>query len=149
MERLFARASERVPALARVTASTRRLRDLPSQLKPKRKLPSVLEMRRTLAMLASSEPPELTQPPVAPVDPYVLLTTSPLEASLEADALGDDSALDELLFGDSESGLDTADDELELPPAHLPVSHDLLTALSQFAHDTSPGLIEAPDTLPG
>ncbi len=152
-ERLLARASERAPALAQAVARVRHPRDMVASLKPKRKLPSVAELRQTLAMLASSEPPQLAQPVApatpTPVDPYVLLTTSPVETALEAVAESDESMLDDLLFGDSEPGLDTADEQLSEPPAHLPLSHDLLTALSQFAHDTSPGLIEAPDTLPG
>jgi hypothetical protein len=59
-----------------------------------------------------------------------------------------DAELDELLFGDSEPGLDTADEQLAQPMSPL-ASHDLLMALAQLAHDTSPGLLEAPDTLPG
>lgn len=151
-ERLLARASERAPALAQVVAHARHPREMVAALKPKKKLPSMAEMRKTLAMLASAEPPQVAQPPVvapAIVDPYVLLTTSPVACADEVDPESDESILDELLFGDSEPGLDTADDELSEAPTQLPVSHDLLTALAQFAHDTSPGLIEAPDTLPG
>jgi hypothetical protein len=59
-----------------------------------------------------------------------------------------DAELDELLFGDSEPGLDTADEQLAQPMSPL-AAHDLFVALAQLSHDTSPGLLEAPDTLPG
>jgi hypothetical protein len=123
----------------------------------RRRLPSLVELRSTLAMLASSEPPQLSpsaepqrqralvQPEVAPTPATV--ATLMLDQALDVEDLAssNDAELDELLFGDSEPGLDTADEQLAQPLA----SHDLLMALAQLAHDTSPGLLEAPDTLPG
>jgi hypothetical protein len=128
--------------------------------KVRRKLPSLVELRSTLAMLASSEPPQLSpsaepqrqralvQPEVAPTPATV--ATLMLDQALDVEDLAssNDAELDELLFGDSEPGLDTADEQLAQPVSPL-ASHDLLMALAQLAHDTSPGLLEAPDTLPG
>ena len=159
-ERLFASASARVPAFGQVAARVRRPRLEAASRKVRRKLPSLVELRSTLAMLASSEPPQLSpsaepqrqralmEPEVVPAPATV--ATLMLEHALDVDRLASshDAELDELLFGDSEPGLDTADEQLAQPMSPL-AAHDLFVALAQLSHDTSPGLLEAPDTLPG
>ena len=159
-ERLFASASARVPAFGQVAARVRRPRLEAASRKVRRKLPSLVELRSTLAMLASSEPPQLSpsaepqrqralmEPEVVPAPATV--ATLMLEHALDVDRLASshDAELDELLFGDSEPGLDTADEQLVQPMSPL-AAHDLFVALAQLSHDTSPGLLEAPDTLPG
>jgi hypothetical protein len=158
--RVLASVTSKLPALAPLAALSRRARSAAATPKPRRKLPSLVELRSTLSMLASSEPPQLTppsEPRPLPVPASRQVPFSPLphgaqalSGALDADELiGDsDADLDELLFGDSEPGLDTADEALGQPPTAA-ASHDLLVALAQLAHDTSPGLLEAPDTLPG
>ncbi|MBK6813048.1 MAG: hypothetical protein IPG81_30075 [Sandaracinaceae bacterium] len=128
--------------------------------KVRRKLPSLVELRSTLAMLASSEPPQLSpsaepqrqralmEPEVVPAPATV--ATLMLEHALDVDRLASshDAELDELLFGDSEPGLDTADEQLAQPMSPL-AAHDLLWRSRSCPTTRAQGCLEAPDTLPG
>ena len=124
---------------------------------------SMRELGETLVMMVRAEPPPVVdrgQPPVHVPDSHegaeVWGAGRGPETVLDADCLeAPESQLDALLFGESrpglvsEPGLDPdmdADPELD---SDQRLSDDLLETLARLAQDTSPGLIEAPDTLPG
>lgn len=134
----------------------------------RRPRPSLRELGETLAMMTRSEPPPAPRSsvahsvrPAARADDVHAADLSPLpvatHAVVDADApVAAEDDLDDLLFGDSDPGcggddsgdesFDTGGSAGETAPG-LP--EELLVTLARLANDTSPGLLEAPDTLPG
>ncbi|MCA9534502.1 MAG: hypothetical protein KC593_12515, partial [Myxococcales bacterium] len=134
----------------------------------RRPRPSLRELGETLAMMSRSEPPPAPRTsvahsvrPAARADDVHTADVSALpvatHAVVDADApVAAEHDLDDLLFGDSNPGcggddsgdesFDAGDSAGETAPG-LP--EELLVTLARLASDTSPGLLEAPDTLPG
>jgi hypothetical protein len=145
----------KVSGLGALTAWLRRPRIEADRAKAPRRRPSLAEVRSTLSMLASPEPPKLNTPwerktaPLGATTPAAPVRVSGAALETEGLASRGDDELAALLFGDSEPGIEVESGARHALRASPTPARDLVSTLTQFAHDTSPGLLEAPDTLPG